>query len=499
MTPKAVPKTSMRRALEDPNLFGRLLDGDSWAAWRVILIGAMGEPLTANERRLWSKLTGREHEPGERVEELWAVVGRRGGKTRAMSVLAGYLTALVDYSGVLAPGERGRLPFLAQNVRQAAVAFGYASAIFADVPLFSGLVTNQTADTISLATGIDLEIRAASYRGIRGITAVGAIADEVAFWHDSESANADSEILNAVRPALATTGGMLVGISSPHARRGALYDTHRQHYGPNGDPLILVAQGASRTFNPSLPEKVVARALERDAAAASAEYLAQFRTDVEAFVTREVVEACVTVGVRERAPLQEVRYRAFVDPSGGSSDAMTLAIAHTEEQKLVVDAIRERKPPFSPEAVVEEFAATLKAYRIFEVTGDRYAGEWPRERFRAHGISYRVADLTRSELYREMLPRLNSGTAELLDNAVIVNQIVGLERRVARGGRESIDHAPGGHDDLANVIAGALHLVSPAMQMPTAIAGTYSGHAPSARDIRFGAIPNPLCSVGVGR
>jgi hypothetical protein len=31
---------------------------------------------------------------------------------------------------------------------------------------------------------------------------------------------------------------------------------------------------------------------------------------------------------------------------------------------------------------------------------------------------------------------------------------VGLERRTARGGRDSIDHAAGAHDDLANVVAG---------------------------------------------
>lgn len=30
-----------------------------------------------------------------------------------------------------------------------------------------------------------------------------------------------------------------------------------------------------------------------------------------------------------------------------------------------------------------------------------------------------------------------------------------MERRTSRGGRDSIDHPPGSHDDLANVIAGA--------------------------------------------
>jgi hypothetical protein len=104
------------------------------------------------------------------------------------------------------------------------------------------------------------------------------LADECAFWLSDESANPDVEILNAARPALATTQGPLIAISSPYARRGALWETYRRHYGPEGDPMILVAQGATRDFNPDLPQSIIDRAMERDPAAASAEYMAQFRT-----------------------------------------------------------------------------------------------------------------------------------------------------------------------------------------------------------------------------
>jgi len=122
----------------------------------------------------------------------------------------------------------------------------------------------------------------------------------------------------------------------------------------------------------------------------------------------------------------------------------------------VLDAIRERKPPFSPDDVVIEFAALLKSYGIHRIAGDRYAGEWPRERFRAHRISYEPADKPKSDLYRDMLPLLNSGRVELLDHSRLVAQLCGLERRTARSGRDSIDHAPGGHDDLCNAVAGVI-------------------------------------------
>jgi hypothetical protein len=138
---------------------------------------------------------------------------------------------------------------------------------------------------------------------------------------------------------------------------------------------------------------------------------------------------------------------------------MTLAIAHAQGDMRVLDALRERRPPFSPETVVTEFAALLKTYRISSIVGDRYAGEWPRERFTVAGIKYELSDRPKGEIYRDTLPLLNSGKVELLDIPRLASQFCGLERRTARGGRDSIDHGPGAHDDLANSAAGAVLLV----------------------------------------
>ena len=97
------PLVTMRRALSDSSLLGRALEGDSWRAWRILLIALMGEPLDDAERVIFERLTGRATEPLERVEEFWAV-GRRGGKSRAAAVLSVYLACLFDYAGVLAIG-----------------------------------------------------------------------------------------------------------------------------------------------------------------------------------------------------------------------------------------------------------------------------------------------------------------------------------------------------------------------------------------------------------
>jgi hypothetical protein len=63
--------------------------------------------------------------------------------------------------------------------------------------VLSSLVVNRTADAIELSNGITVEVRAASFRRLCGVTCVAVIASEAAFWLDEMSANADVEIFNA--------------------------------------------------------------------------------------------------------------------------------------------------------------------------------------------------------------------------------------------------------------------------------------------------------------
>ena len=134
---------------------------------------------------------------------------------------------------------------------------------------------------------------------------------------------------------------------------------------------------------------------------------------------------------------------------------MCLAVAHKDGDKVIIDRVIEARPPFSPARIVEQFADVLKKqYRIKAVEGDRYGGEWCKEPFRKAGIAYEPCKLAKSDLYVGFLPLLTSGLVDLVDNPRLIAQIVGLERRTARSGRDCIDHAPGGHDDLSNVVAG---------------------------------------------
>jgi hypothetical protein len=455
--PKAPTSLTLLDAIGDPRLFAPWFrEPASWEAWRAFIASLFALPMSSEELAIYRQCTGRSEPPHDIASEAWLVCGRRAGKSFILALVAVYLACFRDYRRYLAPGERGTILIIATDRKQSRVIFRFLRALLTQVPMLARMIERENRETFDLVNSVTIEIAVASFRSTRGYTLVAALCDEIAFWANEDAAEPDYEVLNALRPGMATIpGAMLLCASSPYARRGALWDAWRRYFGKPDGPLVW--QAATRVMNPTVPQSVIDEAAERDPAHAAAEYGAQFRSDIEAFVSREVVEACISPGVHERPRMAGVRYVAFCDPSGGSSDSMTLAVAHREKDAgVILDCIRERKSPFSPDAVVQEFAATLKSYGLAKVTGDKYAGEWPRERFKVHGIAYEPAAKPKSDLYRDVLPLLNSKQLDLLDHERLRTQLIGLERRTARGGRDSIDHAPGAHDDIANAVAGVV-------------------------------------------
>jgi len=447
-------------ALKDPNLLGRAFgDLTSWGNWLVCLKAIHALPMDRKELEIFKACTKRERPPSRPVSEAYLIIGRGGGKSRIAAAEEAYNSSFKSYR--LAPGEKAVAMSISPERRQSRIVFNYTKAIFDSTPMLSSLVERVTADQIDLKNSISCEIHTASFRALRGYSVCLGVLDEVAFFRDEQSANSDVEILNGLRPALGKiSGSLLLCISTPYARRGVLWSAYKKFYGVEDD-RVLVWVADSKTMNPTLDDSIIQAAYEQDEAVASAEYGAQFRRDIESYVDRDAVMACVVSDRRELPYLSEHRYSGFVDPSGGSQDSMTLAIGHSEDKRVVLDVVRERRPPFSPEDVVEEFVQTLKDYRISTIQGDRYGGEWCREPFRTRGIDYKLAEKTKSEYYQAFLPLVNSKNIDLLDHPKLIAQICNLERRTGRSGKDSIDHGPGGHDDLVNCAAAiAVELIS---------------------------------------
>ena len=245
-----------------------LLQRDTWEAWEVALKALFALPMDEADFDLYRAGTGRTHYPREPAREVWFIVGRRGGKSYVMALLAVYFATVRTYD--LAPGERGVLMVIASDRRQARVVRRYIGALLEAVPMLNQMGVKETKETIQLSNGIDVEIHTASFRSVRGYSVVGAV------WMRSRSGRPrmpptrDREVLKALRPAMSTTGGMLVAISSPYARRGALYEVHKKHYGQDSD--VLVWNSDTATMNPTINPAIIDRAFEEDPVAAASEY-----------------------------------------------------------------------------------------------------------------------------------------------------------------------------------------------------------------------------------
>ncbi len=464
------------------------LDGPSWSAWRVVAKCLDGLPLDRDEHELYERCTGRTRPPTEPPAEFFAIMGRRSGKSRFAAAVAVRGAAFTNFENRLAPGERAIVGLAAADREQARGLLNYATAPFqADAILrplvqprgawaaLRELVTRETRWGVDLTTGASIEVRTAAYGSIRGRSYALVVADELAFWQSEDGSNPASEVLNAVRPGLVTLGGQLLGISSPYARRGPLWDVYTRYWGKEDD-RVLVWRALTRVMNPTIPERVVLDALERDEASARAEWLAEFRDDVSGLLTTDLL-ARVVVPKRVALDPKDCDFITFVDPSSGAGqDSMTLAVAHGEQEPdgrvvAVLDRVEEVRPPFDPHAVAREFAALARSYGCDRVIGDGFAKGWLGAAFEQAGVRYEPSEWTRSELYVRLLVGITGRRVELLDHPRLLAQLTALERRPGAGGRETVDHPStvGAHDDVANAAAGALAFVLAEADRPALI------------------------------
>jgi hypothetical protein len=460
--------TSLRQVIEGP--FSQWMGGSDWTPWFAFLSALSAEPMTEAEAAIYRTCTGRTNLPNKPFRECWCAVGRRGRKSATAAMLGDFFAVYRTWPH--AKGETVRVLIVAVSKAQARLTLSYCLAILESVPALKRMIIATDAESISLSNGVQIVVVANSHKSIRGPTVVCAIFEELAFWYDENYANPAQEVLRAVRPSMLTVpDALILGISSPYAKKGLLYEKYRDHYGRD-DSSVLIWKADTQTMNPGVDGSIIAAAYADDPIAAAAEYGAEFRNDLEQFLSRDAIDACVSRGVHERPRIDGVKYYGFCDPSGGSRDSFCSAIAHREVKEVILDAVRERKAPLSPEATVQEHSQFFKSYGITTVEGDHYGAGLIRELFSKNGISYRASKANKSEIYLTALPLINSGLVYLLDNPTLINQLTLLERLTSRSGKETVDHPKHGFDDVANSACGALAL---AARPPRALIGEVRG------------------------
>jgi hypothetical protein len=446
---------SINQALTDCNLLGAALgDAKSWSRWLAVLRAAFALPMTDADRTIFADAAGGRAPPTHAVQELWAVVGRRSGKTRIAAAISTYIGAIKQHH--LAPGEVGFVLLLAASRSQASVAFEYVKGFLEQSPILRSLIVGVTASEVRLKGNIAIGVATGSYRTIRGRTLLAVVADETSFWRDEQSAQPDVEIYRACAPALAAARGIWVGISTGYRKVGLLYAKWRDHYAQNTDD-ILVVQGPSETFNPTLDPNMIARAKAADPETAESEWSGGFRSDIAAFLDDQTIDRAID----EQRPLElppqsDINYKCFVDASGGRGDAYTICVAHRADDRFVADVVRGKSPPFDPQHVTRAFAALAKEYHVREVTGDAYGAEWVEQAWRDCGLNYVRSERNKSALYVEALPLFTRGVIVLPDHKQLIRELRLLKRRTSRTGKDIVDHGRAGSDDYCNATCGAL-------------------------------------------
>jgi len=404
--------------------------------------------MDAAEFEIFKKLTGRSERPEGDFRTAWILAGRRSGKSFISAVILCYLAIFRKWE----KGKHGTLMLLATDREQSRVVFKYCCDIL-ELPILKTYVKRILIEEIEFRNGLTISIHTCSYKNIRGRRVLAVVCDEIVFW--SREVSDPQEIIRALKPSLfENPDSLLLAISSVYARFGVAYDVYTEAFGKEEKDRIVYRAG-TLDLNPTYPAAVVEAELAADPAGASAEYLSEFRSDRESYLSADVIEAAVIPGRFELEPQKKISYVAFYDGSGGSRDSAVLAITHKEASGLVVlDLVREQRPPFSPDVIIESHAEIVKSYGLREITGDRYSGGWIVDSFKKHGITYKNSELTKSEIYLAFIPLMMAGRVELLDNDRMLRQLQQLERKTG-GKKDSVDHPAAGHDDCINAASGA--------------------------------------------
>ena len=471
----------IEQALTDKKLLGAAIgDVSSWSTWIVALKSAFGLELDDDELETFASIAGSRKPPTQRLQELWCVAGRGSGKSRISAAIATYLACFQTHD--LDAGEHGFVLTLAASRDQAKIVYGYCLAFLRKSPILRKMIKNVTTFEIQLMNNVTIAVHSNSFRLIRGRTLLACIFDEVAFWRDDLSANPDVETYRAVRPSLARTGGMLIGISSPYRRSGLLYQRFKDIY-ERDDPDVLIVRGGTARFNPTISQLVIDKEIAKDPEGGRSEWEAEFRSDIAALLDDAVIEAAIDPSrPLELPPRGGRRYLAFVDPSAGRHDSFTLTIGHLEkgaakgEENFVGDVVRGRSAPFNdPPAIAREFSDLARQYGCTVITGDAFAGEWVAGAFKDCGMRYETSKLPKSALYLKSLPHWNRNAVSIPNLPQLVRELRGLERRTHRSGRDTVDHGARGADDFANSLCGCMYLAFSAARKPKIWVGGYAG------------------------
>lgn len=436
-----------------------LADQSLSTAQKMALKSVYGLRLSSEELKAFKDTTGLQVYPGIEQEEASYILGRRAGKSdKLASNIALYEACARSHK--LSTGQKGVVMIVApETKRQAGIVFDLIRDKLEASPVLCKMIEGITKTCITLNNGTEVQIYPCSIGKVRGESLICFIGDECAHWK-VKGVDVDIDVLDSVRPGLDFPHSKMIKISTPWMMKGEIFQDYKQYWGkPESD--VLVFRGSTKLFRPQYSDRKLARAKKRSPVAYRTEYLAFFREDLSTMFDPFIVDKAINYDRPLELPYTEgVSYVCFVDVAGGGgSDAYALAIAHLEAEKVIIDVVRSRPPKFNPDAVTAQYCELLKAYKIREVQGDKYSGDWASNCFQKHGIYFQKSEKTKSELYLEGESVFNTDRLSLPNREKLIVEFKNLIRKTRSGGRDAVDVSGSEHDDEANCVVGCSMLL----------------------------------------
>ncbi len=501
-------------AIEDERLFKTAFDELSWFQ-RTVLKAFYGLPLSGklvnpengrSELDYWAivqgsceyddlgyvtKVTPIPYVPKE-YEQLWAVLGRRAGKTsQLMSFIVAYEAVLGGHEDYIGRKQQGIIYLIAQRLGLAVSNLSHVRAIVETSDLLAGEIVDNTAkDVLAFKNGIRIEPSPPSLKAQRGFAIPVVGMDEVAFWYtDAESANPDVEVQRAVEYAQAQFPySKQIGISTPWTKEGLLYSYHQA--GTEGVKLpsgvdkskfadTMVAFGPTAACeNPRITRKKLQQLKLKDPEAFDRESLCKYLDAVSGFFNHSLLaaahKAATEAKTAERPPKgadSSVRptYVAAMDPAFRQDD-FAFTIVHKEGGKVVQDVVKRWTPirgqKLNPVEILAEIKPYVEQYEVSVVYTDQYQFESLQQLALQQDIAVEVVDFTgrsKSKIFGNLQQLVNQQKLELLDPYTNdtaneqLHQLQELRKRLTAQNAMQISAPEGKQDDLAAVLALAAH------------------------------------------
>ena len=426
------------------------------AASLKVLYGQELDPAEWQAMKRHLRIKYRRHEFREGV----FVEGRRAGKSRRAAGLAIYEGIFGGHEKCLAPGETAVIPVISASKRQTQVVKNYALRMMKDSPALRPHIVNDTSEQIELANGISIMCLPCSSKNIRSFAFPAAVLDEVGFWRYEGYADADKDVLSAVRPAMIQfRRPKLLMISTPWIRAGELWRYYNQ---PRKEMMIW--QSPTWEMNPLISRADLDDEFIEDPVGSNREYGALFTSAISAIFSPDHVERAMERGYTQLKPAYGARYFGAIDPAF-TSDSFALVIGHIEYGRVIIDHVVEWKPPVDLEVVTGELAKFCQLYGIRKLWSDQYAAEPLKQVFRRGGVNIETVVFTsqfKTAAYNTLRHLLSGNDIVLPAIHELKAQLLSCEEKRMPGGLVKLG-APGGlHDDIVDALTLLCHKLTPA-------------------------------------